>query len=210
MSNSEIIQHPLDPIEPRFDFFRWRLIRRLTIDRLRVLGNTDFPALIPVARAMEIEQVTEADVDVIADVLSAHGSERPTDLHALFLAVSDLTNHLDLDIDSPWTLPIIEPDWGQIPRNQVVFQGTADGVRIFARLLEGYSIVPSYQVIWLDKDGATKEVSDLENNAVGLYLPHGKPIWDWLLARHLTLLCLNGKMSWPDSNHPPIVLQAQS
>lgn len=206
MLNSQIIRHPVDPIDIRFDFWEWRLVRRLVADRLRALADGPYPELDHVARSLEIEQLTESDIELVIRILNERGFARPGNLRSLFLALGDLTDQLRVSPKSPWTLPVIEPNWDQIPLSRTVFVGTVDGVRLRARLVDVNAIVPPYEIVWQGENGEDEERCDLVHNPIGLYPTYGKPVWDWLFARHLTLLCASDVIQWPDERQPPILI----
>jgi len=206
MSAHLAVHHPIDPTTPEFDFWTWRLLRRFTIDRLVALSDL-CPEARALARAIEVEGATEVDFAPVLAWMGEWGL-RPENMRDLFLASAELTERFGLTPENSWHLPQISPDWHELPIGRPLFAGRIDGVHVRARLPESRALIPEYRVIWRHRDGVEEESMDLLHNVMGSFLPYAQPIWDWLVARRLTLLASAGSLPWPDMDHPPLVLPA--
>lgn len=109
--------------------------------------------------------------------------------------------------DDAWHLPQIVPDWRQLGVTSLEFRGTIDGYDVAARLpwdADG----PMQALDWEWAPGGPLERWRLDGigRVAGPYLDHAPALWDWLLARALTVSCLAGRMAWPAETQGPIAL----
>lgn len=205
------VHHPIDPALPEFDFWGWRLQRRFVADRLKALSDVEqAPAattLRMLARALEVECFDGREMEALSAYLQAKGVRAPRDLPDLLVRLSELAQSQGAHPQTSWNLPIVRPDWDAIPLRRPIFIGKANGVRLRARLTTSRKLAPDYKVIWLERD--EEEVQDVVKDRIGVNLPYGPAIWDWLFARRLTLLCLAGTGTWPDASRPPLLLNGE-
>lgn len=208
MSDLIAVHHPVEPQLPAFDFWIWRLYRRLTIDRLLALSAAGYTPLKGLANAMEIEELSATDLEDFYDLLDDQGIERPDNMREMFLKSAELTERMGVPVESHWQLPALTPTWDDIPVQKVVFDGSAGGTQLRARLEPTESLVPAYEVLW-DVNGDEEPSGHLLRANLGIYLPYGKAVWDWLFTRRLTILAQAGSLEWPVADAPPILLSAE-
>lgn len=189
------VLHPHDPASAPFDFLSWRITRRFVIDRLCTLAVVA-PEAAGFAELIEAEALDRAGLDRLQQMLRSLGEAEVASNDELFLALDRILERHDLQVSATWHLPAIRPDWSEIPLTRALFTGEVDGVRLTARLDQADLPVPPYVLVWTDRQGREGE-PEAVNGAVGEFLPFAAALWDWLLARRLTLLCAGGFMSWP-------------
>lgn len=205
------VHHPLDPVEPRFDFWTWRLKRRFVADQLRslALGDPDRKdTLATAANAFELESVDNGVLKTLADMLEAPLAHQDLDMLAETLNRRMPRSQLSIKKKSP--LPILRPDWSAVPVHTPLFAGQANGVPLKARLERSRSVVPPYRVFWIEDERKGDESSGVRvDDPIGKNLTYAKSIWDWLFSRRLTMLCMRGDCTWPDPEASPIALPSE-
>lgn len=200
------VHHPMDATEPGFDFWEWRQARRLIIDQIRAIapmsrdGHT--ATLLDIATALEKERLEPGHVEALERALSV----RVPSMAYLTETLAGVQRPGAIPLRGRTPSPIIEPDWDLISPTRAMFVGTVNGVPVRARLPETEQGVPEYSVVWLRADGSPNPTGPIEMGGMGPYLSYAKPVWDWLFARHLTLICAIGLGVWPDPAAPPLVL----
>lgn len=204
MSSYLAAHHPMDPGTPEFDFWGWRLTRRLMTDQLRQIAVSAQGAapLAAVANALELEKFTNEHVVV----LERFFSRRITNLDALAELLDGVVRPGQIPMERRSMVPMIRPEWMEITPTRAMFSGKVNGVPLVARLPESMEVVPPYQVVWVTREGAPKPTGSLDQARMGPHLSYAKPVWDWLFARRLTLYCIMGVGTWPDPDAPPLVI----
>jgi hypothetical protein len=204
------VHHPKEENPPAFDFWRWRLERRFTIDYLLALvdGGVDADAgrlLNEAANAIEDESVGETQMMELIRYLRTQGAgvvRSSTDLLVAVARVANLSAPLRRE---HWHLPVLEPNWERIPLHRVVFQGTANGLTVHAKLPASKRMVPDYKIHWIAPGGEEEEL-DIRHHCIGQHLDLAPSVWDWLFARRCTLLCASGSRPWPSGEASPLWL----
>lgn len=195
MSQRPSILHPHDPAVTLFDFHRWRVMRRLVADRLRALSSVH-PTTVHLARAIETETLDEDGLDALRTLLASEQEAAVSNNDELFHALERVLARYGLQSHDSWHLPSIKPDWTTIPLSRTVFFGTVDGLRLGARLENGSRPIPASVIVWIRANGSESEPQPLDAK-MGEFLSYAPAIWDWLVARRLTLLCAAGVLQWP-------------
>jgi hypothetical protein len=210
MSTYLAVQHPIDPSTPDFDFWGWRLQRRFVVDRLLALAprepGTQSEMLSAAATALQTETLDAALLRGLTEYLAVTDPRSVTTLRDLLMALSDRTRTVGVSIRTHWKLPVIRPDWDRIPFQRPAFVGAVDGVSMRARLVPSSKVVPEYTLIWQSPDGHTETAIDIASAKIGPYLDYAPALWDWLVARRLTMLCLGGLGPWPEPTKSPLLL----
>ena len=199
-----LVQHPLDAEPPRFDFWTWRLKRRFITDQLRALAlsSTEHRSLLAdIANRFELETVSHDHIHLLEEIL---GCELETQ-DDLTDALSQRVPRRRISLHNRWNVPVIRPEWNGMSMRVPVFQGKVNGVPLKARLETSREMVPPYRIIWIDENRSRESETKL-SEPYGRNLSYGKPLWDWLFARRLTLLCMASPEKWPDPDAPPLFL----
>lgn len=195
MSNLSSVLHPHDPAKASFDFLAWRAVRRLVADRLRPLSDLH-PEAERLALAIDDETLSVADIDTLNAILAAEGEEPVTDTEGLFFALERILERHGLQAADTHHFPSVVPDWTRIPVSRAVFFGTVGGIALGARLENSARPIPPATLVWIGNGNSEREPQPVTAN-IGSFLDCAPAVWDWLVARRLTLLCAAGIMSWP-------------
>lgn len=205
------VQHPMDPATPKFDFWGWRIQRRMVVEYLRNIATVDednAKKLRELASSLEVEQFDESDFEVLKQYIISHNLRPEEDLTAIVKQLGKVSQALEAPQEFKFDLPILRPEWDAVPWRRPIFIGHANGTEVRARLPESNGLVPSYKITWFDERFPDQE-QDIIEDRIGVNLPYGSAVWDWLFARRLTLLCLAGSGEWPDPDNPPMVLNGE-
>ena len=205
------VQHPIDGRTCGFDFYSWRLMRRWTADHLRVFAqgasrNVADP-LYRTAEHLESESLDGSDVEWLQDFLHIGESASQCTLTHVMAACRQYATACEVPVISTYRLPLLKPNWSEIRMNSTAFCGHADGIPVSARLPQCQDTeIPEYMIVWLTGSECADEPLSLHNAAGGTYLDYAPAVWDWMLARRLTLECLSGRRTWPQPETPPLLL----
>src|SRR5690606_27383742 len=113
MSNRPCVHHPNDPTEIPFDFYAWRVARRLEASRLRALATVR-PEALSYAEAIETETLDCVGLEALQALLAAEQEAPVSTNDELFLALDRILERHSLRPKDEWQLPVIQPDWNSM------------------------------------------------------------------------------------------------
>lgn len=214
MSTYLAVHHPGDTALPAYDFYGWRVLRRLVADRL-IAAAPGAGALTPQVRAAAAALERERLLPIhLPPLESLVGVPAMADLGALLTALgARLVRDPGARRQFSWTVTVLDPSWDRIPAGRPVFIGSADGVPVEARLVPTLERDPEY--VLLVRRGAREEtlvqlptpaMPDAAVPPLPVDMAWAPAVWDWLFARRLTLLCASGCGTWPAPGTAPVVL----
>lgn len=215
MTLSLAVHHPIDPALPVFDFWAWRVQRRLAADRILALAAAEEDAHPEIADELRVigrnfgrERVSIDDAEWLRSYIAAYSTSSATTMRDVVIALSEIVASRRVQLSSHWAPPALVPDWDRIPFARPAFVGTANGVPVHGRLVPSTRLAPDYSMQWVRRDGALSSVVHMDSTTIGEHLNLAPGVWDWLVARRLTLICLNGQMEWPVASAPPVALDS--
>jgi hypothetical protein len=206
MSSYLSVQHPIDPVRAGFDFWVWRLLRRFIVDHLRTAAEAQGEdRFAEIAARLEREQLSADDARFLPQAVPA-GRHNLTTTRGLFHALAEWNKQAGAEVQQHWYMPAIRPEWSDVPLSRPVFAGLIGRERVQARLPESMELVPPYEIIWLEGEDEERAPESVADTHYGEYIEFAPAIWDWLFARRLTLLCLNGIGEWPSVANSPLLI----
>lgn len=213
-------------------YFRqnWALLQTEPAENKQSIAASSEADVAPSSSGPSAVELPEVDDQLIADMSFRVGEQPEGQLVLSDASVRQLRELLDHLLANKglgrlpvWDVPILRPTWDKLQWMRPRFVGKVNGVSVRAKLPSTpQEVIPPYELVWLEKqgNGVMTEIGSLElmpttstgrrHNPVGQNLSYAPPLWDWLLARRLTVLCLLGKGEWPDPDHQPLILNGLS